>query len=151
MGSGITFDSAGLGHGAHPAIGASSTATVWSPFGALRASVRVDRVGSPREVSLRAAKPGSDAATIVEALGRLASFAIQMPSTVSPAARLKAVIAELEGFAGARRGSPGMATSLPAAAAMALSGAMSDARDERAIDAVSTALPPVAWAPRASR
>ncbi len=99
---------------------AASVATVPTVFGELTAALGRTRGGAPHEVFLRGAAPGSDASTLVEAFARLASLTLQMPSTVSPSARLTSILEALSTVPGSQSTADGNAGSLPAAVAAAI-------------------------------
>lgn len=109
--------------GSRPRALAASVATVPSTFGELTAALGRTRSGVPHEVFLRGTAPGSDASTVVEAIARLASLALQLPSSVTPAARLDWVIEALSTVPGPRSSGAANPGSLPAAVAAALASA----------------------------
>lgn len=123
MRSGLAGDDRARKVESYPRAMAATVATVTTTFGEVTAAVSRTQGGAPHEVFLRGAAPGSDAATIVEAIARLASFALQLPSTVSPNARLQSIIQALDSLPGTRPSSPGVAGSIPSAVASALASA----------------------------
>lgn len=98
-------------------------ASVATTFGEVTAAVVRTRSGAPHEVFLRGAAPGSDAATIVEAIARLASLVLQLPTPVPTADRLDRIIQALAGVHGTRPTTPSVAGSIPVAVAAALASA----------------------------
>lgn len=78
--------------------------------------------GYPYEVFVNVGKGGSDTAAMSEALGRLISLALQVPSTLSPTERVSRIVDQLRGIGG--RSSLGFGNnrvrSLPDAVAAAL-------------------------------
>ncbi len=81
---------------------AGSTYKVETPLGT--AYVTINRNGNeqPFEVFCNVGKAGSDTAAVSEAIGRLISLALRMPSPLTPLERLEQVIAQLGGIGGGR-------------------------------------------------
>ena len=127
MRNGLADEYRAKGGQSSPRAMAATVATVATTFGNVTAAVGRTRAGVPHEVFLRGAAPGSDAATIVEAIARLASFALQLPSTVPATVRLQSIIEALAAIPGTRPSSPGVAGSIPSAVAAALASASVDA------------------------
>ncbi len=77
----------------------------------------------PFEVFITTAKAGSDISRISEALARLISYILQMPSSISPLARLKEVIRQMRNIGGSRSMGfdPNRVVSLPDGFARAMS------------------------------
>lgn len=123
MRDGLADDYRVQGGQSSPRAMAATVATVPTTFGDVTAALSRTRGGVPHEVFLRGAAPGSDAATIVEAIARLASFALQLPSTVPPTVRLQSIIQALAAVPGTRPSSSGVAGSIPSAVAAALASA----------------------------
>ncbi len=69
------------------------------------AFVTVNRNGNeePFEVFLNVGKAGSDTAAVSEALGRLISMTLRLPSVLSPTERLKAIVGQMAGIGGGRQ------------------------------------------------
>ena len=65
--------------------------------------------GDPLEVFVQVGKAGSDTAAVAEAIGRLISLILRLPSAVAPGDRLRAVAGRLTGAGWAEAGSPGTA------------------------------------------
>ncbi len=99
-----------------------STYFVNTPVG--KAYVTVNRNGEeqPFEVFANVGKVGSEGAAMSEAIGRLISLALRLPSHISPSERLEMVIDQLEGIGGSRSigFGPNRVTSLPDALAQVL-------------------------------
>jgi ribonucleoside-diphosphate reductase alpha chain len=73
-----------------------------TPLGTAYITVNVNGHEQPFEVFLNVGKAGSDVAAVSEALGRLISLALRIPSPLDPAERLKLVIDQLAGIGGGR-------------------------------------------------
>jgi ribonucleoside-diphosphate reductase alpha chain len=58
--------------------------------------------GEPFEVFVSVGKAGSDTMAVAEAIGRLVSLTLRMPSPLSPKRRLEEIIAQLSGIGGGR-------------------------------------------------
>lgn len=99
-----------------------ATYAVESPVG--KAYVTVNRNGNdqPFEVFANVGKVGTEGAAMSEAIGRLISLALRLPSHISPNERLEMVVEELEGIGGPRSVGfgPSRVTSLPDALAQVL-------------------------------
>ncbi len=100
-----------------------ATYEIATPLG--KAYVTVNRNGNeqPFEVFCNVGKAGSDTAAVSEAIGRLISFALRMPSPLSPTERLEEIVAQLGGIGGGRPMGYGLqrVRSLPDGVAQALS------------------------------
>ena len=73
-----------------------------SPLGTVYCSVNSDGAGIPFEVFLNVGKAGSDTAAVAEAIGRLISLILRLPSPVPRATRLAQVARQLRGIGGGR-------------------------------------------------
>ncbi len=73
-----------------------------TPVGTAWITVNSDETGEPFEVFLNVGKAGSDVAADSEALGRLISLILRIPSPLSPTERLRQVIHQLSGIGGGR-------------------------------------------------
>lgn len=71
-----------------------------TPMGTAFITINENGEGHPFEVFLNVGKAGSDTAAVSEALGRLISLILRLPSTLSPLARLRQVVAQLAGIGG---------------------------------------------------
>ena len=93
-----------------------------TPLGTAYVTVTEDEEGRPFEVFLNVGKGGSDTAAAAEAIGRLISLVLRLPSTVPPEERLSEVIDELSGIGGGRTlgFGPDRVASLPDGVAQAL-------------------------------
>ena len=69
------------------------------------AFVTVNRNGNdePFEVFTNVGKAGSDTAAVSEAIGRLISLCLRLPSPLSPTERLKEIVGQLSGIGGGRQ------------------------------------------------
>lgn len=73
-----------------------------TPIGTAYLSINQNGSGQPFEVFLNVGKAGSDTAAVSEALGRLISLVLRLPSTLSPQERLRHVMDQLAGIGGGR-------------------------------------------------
>ncbi len=73
-----------------------------TPVGTAWITVNNDEYNEPFEVFLNVGKAGSDVAADSEALGRLISLILRLPSPLSPRERLEEVIHQLSGIGGGR-------------------------------------------------
>jgi ribonucleoside-diphosphate reductase alpha chain len=73
-----------------------------TPLGTAFVTVNVNGGDQPFEVFLNVGKAGSDVAAVSEALGRLISLILRLPSPLDADARLKQVIDQLAGIGGGR-------------------------------------------------
>jgi ribonucleoside-diphosphate reductase alpha chain len=73
-----------------------------TPLGTAYITVNVNGGNQPFEVFLNVGKAGSDVAAVSEALGRLISLALRLPSPMSPVERLEFVVEQLAGIGGGR-------------------------------------------------
>ncbi len=78
------------------------THRIGTPLGTTYVTVNENGGDQPFEVFMQTAKAGSDTAAVSEAIGRLISFALRMPSPISPRDRLKEVVNQLGGIGGGR-------------------------------------------------
>ncbi len=93
-----------------------------TPLGTAYITVNQTDEGEPFEVFLNVGKAGSDVAAVSEALGRLISYILRMPSYLTPTERLHHVIYQLAGIGGGRPlgFGPNRVRSLPDAVAQVL-------------------------------
>jgi ribonucleoside-diphosphate reductase alpha chain len=73
-----------------------------TPLGTAFVTVNINGGEHPFEVFLNVGKAGSDVAAVSEALGRLISLVLRLPSPLNPNERLKQVIDQLAGIGGGR-------------------------------------------------
>ena len=73
-----------------------------TPLGTAYITVNINGDGEPFEVFLNVGKAGSDTAAVAEAIGRLISFILRVPSPLSATRRLKQVVRQLKGIGGGR-------------------------------------------------
>ncbi len=73
-----------------------------TPVGTAWITVNSDEYGEPFEVFLNVGKAGSDVAADSEALGRLISLILRLPSPLSPKERMRQIIHQLSGIGGGR-------------------------------------------------
>ncbi len=94
-----------------------------TPLGTAYITVNSTEDAEPFEVFLNVGKAGSDVAAVSEALGRLMSYILRMPSPLDPRERLQQIIYQLGGIGGGRAlgFGPQRVRSLPDALAQVLS------------------------------
>jgi len=73
-----------------------------TPIGTAYLNINENGSGQPFEVFLNVGKAGSDTAAVSEALGRLMSLVLRLPSTSPPLARLRQIMNQLAGIGGGR-------------------------------------------------
>jgi ribonucleoside-diphosphate reductase alpha chain len=105
-----------------PGVLAGRTYRKETPLGTAFVTVNVNGHEQPFEVFLNVGKAGSDVAAVAEAVGRLISLVLRLPSSLDPNERLKQVIDQLAGIGGGRPLGFGMrrVRSLPDAVAQVL-------------------------------
>ncbi len=93
-----------------------------TPLGTAYVTVNDTDEGEPFEVFMNVGKAGSDVAAVSEALGRLISLILRMPSSLAPTERLQQVVFQLNGIGGGRHlgFGPQRVRSLPDAIAQVL-------------------------------
>ena len=108
-----------------------ATYRVNTPFGKAYVTVNHDAENEPFEVFVNIGKAGSDLSADAEAIGRLISCMLRMPSPLPPAERLALVIQELTGIGGSRHVGFGTerVRSIPDGVAHALRESLADAAD----------------------
>ncbi|NDD29076.1 MAG: adenosylcobalamin-dependent ribonucleoside-diphosphate reductase [Proteobacteria bacterium] len=79
-----------------------STWRVASPLGTCFITVNRDERGEPLEVFANVGKAGSDISAVSEAIGRLVSLVLRLPSPLSPAERLREIVSQMREIGGAR-------------------------------------------------
>jgi len=109
-----------------------ATYRVNTPFGKAYVTVNHDADGEPFEVFVNIGKAGSDLSADAEAIGRLISCMLRMPSPLPPVERLELVIQELTGIGGSRHVGFGAerVRSIPDGVAHALRESLADAVEE---------------------
>ncbi|MBI5303101.1 MAG: ribonucleoside reductase class II [Chloroflexi bacterium] len=105
----------------HTLIG--QTYKIETPLGGAYVTVNRNGNGEPFEVFCNVGKAGSDTAAVSEAIGRLVSLALRLPSPLTPTERLEEVVKQLSGIGGGRPMGFGLqrVRSLPDGIAQALS------------------------------
>ncbi len=78
------------------------TYKIATPLGAAYVTVNRNGENQPFEVFCNVGKAGSDTAAVSEAIGRLISLALRMPSPLTPTERLQQVVEQLSGIGGGR-------------------------------------------------
>jgi ribonucleoside-diphosphate reductase alpha chain len=79
-----------------------STYKVSTPLGTAFITINQNGDSHPFEVFLNVGKAGSDTAAVAEALGRLISLVLRLPSPMNSTERLKIVAEQLAGIGGGR-------------------------------------------------
>ena len=79
-----------------------STFLVGTPLGKAFITVNENGGGKPFEVFLNVGKVGSDTAAVAEAMGRLISLVLRLPSPMDPVERLRNIAEQLAGIGGGR-------------------------------------------------
>jgi len=79
-----------------------TTYRIGTPLGTAFITVNENEDGEPFEVFANVGKAGSDTAAVAEAVGRLISLCLRLPSPLSPRERLEAVVGQLSGIGGGR-------------------------------------------------
>ncbi|MBV8087813.1 MAG: hypothetical protein JO247_23640, partial [Chloroflexi bacterium] len=104
-----------------PAVVHGYTRAVKAPEGTVNITVNSDDKG-PLEVFVNVGRAGNDIAAMAEAIGRLISLNLRLPSPMSPQARMKEMAAQLRNIGGSRTVGFGQeqVRSLPDAVAQAL-------------------------------
>jgi ribonucleoside-diphosphate reductase alpha chain len=85
-----------------PTALAGQTSRLRTPLGTAYITINTDGVGEPFEVFLNVGKAGSDTAAVSEAIGRLISLALRIPSPLSPTRRMAQMVDQLKGIGGGR-------------------------------------------------
>ena len=78
------------------------TYRVETPLGTAYTVINEQGDGEPFEVFVSVGKAGSDTMAVAEAMGRLISLALRLPSPLSPRRRLEEIVAQLSGIGGGR-------------------------------------------------
>ncbi len=73
-----------------------------TPLGTAYVTVNTNGEDQPFEVFLNVGKAGSDTAAVAEAIGRLISLALRLPSPMAPRERLVEIVEQLSGIGGGR-------------------------------------------------
>jgi ribonucleoside-diphosphate reductase alpha chain len=126
-----------------PAVLHGSTYRRVTPLGTAYITINTDSSHQPFEVFLNVGKAGSDVAAVSEALGRLISLILRLPSSLSPRERLEEVVEQLVGIGGGRPMGigPYRVRSLPDAVAQVLSEYLREVPPEGTPDIAQLALP----------
>jgi ribonucleoside-diphosphate reductase alpha chain len=73
-----------------------------TPLGTAYVTVNTNGMEQPFEVFLNVGKAGSDTAAVAEAIGRLISLTLRLPSPLEPRERLEEIVDQLSGIGGRR-------------------------------------------------
>jgi len=108
-----------------------TTYRIGTPLGTAFITVNENEDGEPFEVFANVGKAGSDTAAVAEAVGRLISLCLRLPSSLSPSERLEAVVGQLSGIGGGRPlgFGPRRVRSLPDGLAQVLAGHLADRQE----------------------
>ena len=85
-----------------PSLLTGATYRKETPLGTAYITVNSDEHAEPFEVFLNVGKAGSEVAAVSEAMGRLVSLILRMPTTLPPNERLRWVLDEMAGIGGGR-------------------------------------------------
>ncbi|MGQ9584022.1 MAG: vitamin B12-dependent ribonucleotide reductase [Anaerolineae bacterium] len=85
-----------------PAVVRGVTHRIETPLGTAYITINENGAGEPFEVFANVGKAGSDTAAVAEALGRLISLCLRLPSPLSPRERLEEIVVQLSGIGGGR-------------------------------------------------
>jgi len=96
------------------------TIQVESPYGMVFVTLNEDEKRRPYELFLNVGKCGSDLTADAEAIGRLCSLLLRLPSSISNAEKLQSIIRHLCGIGGSRYPGSGRIRSIPDAVAEAI-------------------------------
>jgi ribonucleoside-diphosphate reductase alpha chain len=104
-----------------PAVLHGYTRNIKAPEGTVNITINNDEDG-PVEVFVNVGRAGSDVAALAEAMGRLVSLALRIPSPISQDDRMREVVSQLRGIGGSRTigFGPEQVRSLPDAVGKAL-------------------------------
>ncbi|NPA91750.1 MAG: hypothetical protein GXO55_09945, partial [Chloroflexi bacterium] len=107
-----------------------------TPVGTAWITVNSDERGEPFEVFLNVGKAGSDVAADSEAMGRLISLILRLPSPLSPRERMRQIVHQLTGIGGGRTMGfgPQRVRSLPDAIAQVLQQYLESLEQEGAME-----------------
>lgn len=105
-----------------PEVLEGRTIKVPSPYGTVFVTVNENGDGSPFEIFLNVGKCGSDVAADAEAIGRLCSLFLRLPSCIPELEKVEMIIRHLAGIGGSREIENGSQKirSVPDAVALAL-------------------------------
>lgn len=81
---------------------AGATYFIRTPLGKAYITINRNGDGEPFEVFATVSKAGSDTAAVADAIGRLISLVLRLPSSLSPTERLEEVVEQLSGIGGGR-------------------------------------------------
>jgi len=81
---------------------AGVTFRIKAPLGTAFITVNDNGDGQPFEVFCNVGKAGSDTAAVAEAIGRLISLCLRLPSPLTPRERLERIVDQLAGIGGPR-------------------------------------------------
>ncbi|MEA2642281.1 MAG: ribonucleoside-diphosphate reductase alpha chain [Chloroflexota bacterium] len=76
------------------------TYQIEAPLGTAYVTINHDELGEPLEVFVNQGKAGSDIAPLSEAIGKLSTLLLRVPSTMPPRTRMREMISKLRGIGG---------------------------------------------------
>jgi ribonucleoside-diphosphate reductase alpha chain len=85
-----------------PTLLQGTTYRAQTPLGTAYVTINTNGDDQPFEVFLNVGKAGSDTAAVAEAMGRLISLVLRLPSSVEPRERLTQIVDQLSGIGGRR-------------------------------------------------
>jgi ribonucleoside-diphosphate reductase alpha chain len=131
-GEGAAADAGQRGVKPRPHSLTGATYRMETPIGTAFITVNDNGGGEPFEVFVQVGKAGSDTMAVAEALGRLVSLVLRLPSPLSPRQRLEAAISQLSFIGGGQPTGFGAAKvlSLPDALARTLAEHIGQSREE---------------------
>ena len=90
----------GEGIAPRPRALSGTTYQIETPLGTAYITINHDELGQPLEVFVNQGKAGSDIAPLSEAIGKLSSLILRVPSSMPPRVRLQEMINKLRGIGG---------------------------------------------------
>lgn len=111
------------------------TYRIGTPFGTVFLTLNETESGCPFELFLKIGKCGSDIAADAEAIGRLCTLLLRLPSTVPEQQRIENIVRHLTGIGGSKSVVSGdhQIRSVPDAVAFALSSYLSEKTIENSL------------------
>ncbi len=90
----------GQGIAPRPRALSGTTYQIETPLGTAYITINHDELGNPLEVFVNQGKAGSDIAPLSEAIGKLTSLILRVPSSMPPRVRMQEMINKLRGIGG---------------------------------------------------
>jgi ribonucleoside-diphosphate reductase alpha chain len=85
-----------------PRVAQGATHRIETPVGTAFITINHDENGDPLEVFVNIGRAGSDILAVAEAMGRLISLTLRMPSPLTQEEKLEQIVDQLRGIAGSR-------------------------------------------------